>query len=624
MPGRLSSIMRLLIVGADSIDVLRQALRDAFGADALFLPVLSHLTPEFDSLVVTVCGTPGPDDDDAPAVSARAARVPSLTVRLRPDDVLIGPLTLPDRAGCARCVHRRLRAALIGNQIVGAAGTAPTAATPDISVAMPALVSEIRALTAGGRTSSRLLNRILRVDLSTGGASLHRALPMPHCAVCGGAAALDDRFQAQPVLSRIDSVDAVPDALDGIVDPLTGLIPAVAIEPCAADGLPVIATAAPPHVIADDGTVRRLPVGWGKGLTRADALLSAVGEAIERYAASMPDLSRVAWSAIGDLTGDLLDPRAFALYSDEQYARADFPFVRFDPAVRHPWVSGRWLDTGAPVWVPAVFAYLSFILRREHHFCQGTSNGLAAGVSYEDAARRASFELVERDAFMTAWLTATPGIRVELDATLDPALQPVLQAIRSLGPSVETYLLRSACGSAALCLGIGDGDRWPAVTLGLGAAADARGAIRHALLELAQTGPHLRRLMQCGALPVPSEPHAVREMLHHAAYYFPRERAAAFDHIRGSGGGIRLADLPVADGDDSLACCAANLTSAGVRVVLVDVTSADVAMTGFRVVRAVSPDLQPISYGYGFDRMPVARVRACGLRPDVGPVHPIW
>ena len=48
-------------------------------------------------------------------------------------------------------------------------------------------------------------------------------------------------------------------------------------------------------------------------------------------------------------------------------------------------------------------------------------------------------------------------------------------------------------------------------------------------------------------------------------------------------------------------------------VAIVDVTSPDVATGPFRVVRAVSPDLQGLAYGYGMDRAVVSRIRAMGL-----------
>src|SRR6185295_538719 len=108
---------------------------------------------------------------------------------------------------------------------------------------------------------------------------------------------------------------------------------------------PIVLTAAPPYTLEPDGSLRRLPIGWGKGLTLSAAILSAVGEAIERYAPSLPDPACVCWKRPDDLDRECLDPRAFALYTDEQYERNGFPYVRFDPQVRHPWVLGRWLGS---------------------------------------------------------------------------------------------------------------------------------------------------------------------------------------------------------------------------------------------------------------------------------------
>ena len=108
-------------------------------------------------------------------------------------------------------------------------------------------------------------------------------------------------------------------------------------------------------------------------------------------------------------------------------------------------------------------------------------------------------------------------------------------------------------------------------------------------------------------------------MLDHAAYFFPADRATAFDRLFAESEPVDLSELsmPTAALSDTLA-------RAGVRVAIVDVTAPDVAAGPFRVCRAVSPDLATLSFGWGMDRPAPARVRALrtdGCRP---PVHPVW
>jgi ribosomal protein S12 methylthiotransferase accessory factor len=112
-------------------------------------------------------------------------------------------------------------------------------------------------------------------------------------------------------------------------------------------------------------------------------------------------------------------------------------------------------------------------------------------------------------------------------------------------------------------------------------------------------------------------------MLDHAAYYFPQERARAFDRLRAAETTVSLAELKK-PASRSLNECVSALKQAGVRVALIDVTSPDVATGPFHVMRAVSPDLQPIWYGHGLDRLPVARIRNLGIAPDLPPINPIW
>ncbi len=599
------------VVGLGPEDALSSVLRKAFD-QVLFFPDKTLPTTKPHLAVGVYAGS---DEGLQSFIKwAHDAEVSALSVEIRNDAGVIGPLTLSARPGCGWCAIERLTAASATHQ----AALSSTTSLDEISRRIgPLLVREIRAIISDPQ-NSQLLDHALFVDPETLDESLHKIIPLAHCVVCGGAASFSPSAQEQLSLSVKDPPEVVLGALAGWVDSRTGVISDLFIEPPEIN-LPIIATAAPPHVIEKDGSVRRLPLGWGKGLTISGAILSAVGEAIERYSASIVDAERIVWKRPQELDGEFLDPRLCGLYSDEQYNRRGFPYVRFDMEIEHPWVQGNWVSNGQPVWIPAVFVFLTVELRQEQSICQGTSNGLAASTDKDDASLRAILELVERDAFMAAWLTGSSAQCLELD---DPLLHEVLKGLEGLGATVEIYtLLASAIGTTVLCLAFGDGENYPGVTFGLGCDLEPRAALKQAVLELGQTGPYLRRMMRSKTLTTPADPTAVTEMLDHAAYYFPLERASAFDRLRSNKSSGPLRDL---NANRSLQDCVAALNNAGVRVALIDVTSADVATGPFRVMRAVSPDLQPIWYGYGLERTPVERVRNMKVATNVPPINPIW
>ena len=611
------------IAGVPPEDALGRILCEAFD-NVLFLPGRVVLNQRTD-LAVGIFGKSDDQDSLLFTKSAHDAEIPALCVDFTSDAVLIGPLTLAGRSGCGRCAFERRLAALATVERV--AKTTPLLSYDDLSTKIaPVIIREMQLVMDSGPERSDLLDHVLAINIETLEESLHKVVPLASCAVCGGASSFPRTDRESFYLSPEDSPDFVLGALAGWVDQRTGVIGNLFIEPPDDPqvSLPIVVTAAPPHVLETDGSLRRLPIGWGKGLSVSGAVLSAVGEAIERYSASVVDQDRIVWKRPDELDGEYLDPRDCGLYAGAQYERSDFPYVRFDRDVTHPWVLGSWADSGQPVWVPALFAFLSVELRQEQLICQGTSNGLAASTDKDDAALRAMLELVERDAFMASWLTGCSARRIELDDTLNPLLRNVLEGIEALGATVEVYNLpTSVIGTTVLCLALGDGERYPGVTFGLGSDLDPHSALRQAVLELGQTGPYLRRMMRSKMLVTPTDPASVREMLDHAAYYFPQERASAFDSLRTGKTSVCLSDLNSV-AKRSLNDCVSALNQAGVRIALIDVTSADVATGPFRVVRAVSPDLQPIWYGYGLERNPTERIRKLGIASDIPPINPIW
>jgi ribosomal protein S12 methylthiotransferase accessory factor len=585
-----------------------------------------------------VIGTIAPEDRFHQMQFARyihEAELVALFGSLRGGEAFIGPVVIPKKTACWNCCRLRLLANAAqpwaAHVVQDASSSQDINTQPRMRLApMAPVLGHLLALEAlkllSGYALCQLFGQLLIHNLITLETTRHTIIPMPWCEICGGAQSTrkDERTPLQ--LRTTETPQGLLQCLRGWVDPRTGIISRLeVIRPEPSDPrLPVCATAVLSSYTDGVYDPTAIDSAGGKGLSETEAMIGAVGEAIERYSASRIRVDQLHQSPIQALTGDILDPRCLCLYEESQYRRPDFPFVRFDPERPHLWTSGRWMDDGERVWVPALPTFYLFPDGSEDAFCQVTSNGLAAGADWEDAALRAVCELVERDACMLTWLCRRPGRRLLVDATLEPGILEVIQQLQLCGAQLELYLLDVGLSiPTVICLGFGDGQRWPGVTVGSAAHPSPRIAARKAILEQGYSGSHFRRAMLRGD-PIPDSPEQVRTFLDHALYYVPKSRAKACDFLRygGDPNPVSLATLPEPT-DLSLKSCAVRLTACGVRVALVDATAPDVAQGPFRVVRALGTNMQPLHCGFGLERLDNPRLRTLlvgEINPDLHPL----
>jgi ribosomal protein S12 methylthiotransferase accessory factor len=574
---------------------------------------------------------------------AHEAGIPSLSAHLEGFEAVLGPAVLPGATACWNCCRQRrlanaahydeqraLHDALLRERPRPRrrASLAPAAGLLGHDLAMAAL--GLLAHPEDAPLAGRLLVRNL-VSLRT---SIHGVLRLPACDVCGGAlrAADEPEFPAGARLEDARDPCELRRMLEGVVDGKTGIVSRVVLEalgPAAYPEAPCTAMATlsrPIGVHVCPHAAHPPPSGAGKGKTRVSAMIRAVGEAVERYAASCLDGRALRKSTLVDLRAsgaDHLSPRDLCFYDESQYARADFPYARVSEAAPLDWVLGRWLDTRAPVYVPALPVFFDYPAPCEEAFCQVTSNGLAAGASLNDAALRAAMELIERDAFMMTWLSRLPGRRLHLDESVDPSTREVARQLAERGARLELYLLEAGVAvPTVMAVGFGDGQRWPGATVALAAHLSPRVAIDKAVAEQGHVGPYLCRMMIDAQRPVPERPEDVCSLDEHALYYFPPSRASAFAFLD-KGPGVRAAELEE-PASLTTSLVVERLRAAGLRVAIVDVTSADLAKTPFRVVRAVGPGFVQIHFGHrlaplGHPRV-LASLAARPINPDPHPM----
>jgi ribosomal protein S12 methylthiotransferase accessory factor len=346
----------------------------------------------------------------------------------------------------------------------------------------------------------------------------------------------------------------------------------------------------------------------GKGRTREAAMSAAIGEALERYCAYHWDQRKTFLSRWERLQIPAVSPAECVLYSDRQYAIADWPYHRWVPDDEVTWLPAVELPASCPVALPASLVYLVYpVGRATDSFAPSTSNGLAAGPSLDAAILSGVFELIERDALLTTWLNRLPAVEIEFANAGGPAAD-VYRHYARFGVELRAFLLRTDLPPFVMMAVALDSDpERPATLIGMGCHLDPAVALEKAVFELCQARPsessRYREKPPQSRLKTYED---VRSLEDHPAFLSLPERRGEFEFLWAKAERARIEDLPgrsAGETNRDLERVVRGLSERGHRVVYADLTTADVAPSGIRVVRTLATGLQPIHFGYGQERL---------------------
>ncbi|GAA2267718.1 SagD family biosynthesis docking scaffold protein [Streptomyces ruber] len=579
------------------------------------------------------------DDGWTPQTASAPAGVRRLPVRVELGNVVIGPMTVPGRTGCARCAQTRReraagpdspRAALLrrfGERLADRA--APVLSAWACDAAATLVADELAA--PEGRLTRRA---VVILSLTTMAVGVHPFLPDPHCPECGGLP--EDRpptlmDTARPKLRddvyRVRDLRTDWDALvRTYVDGRTGVVRQLDVR--TDYRYPMVS--APLYL--PDG---QQEAGFGRDLDYASCERTALAEALERLGGARPGGRRTTVRACyREVADQAVDPAELGLYPPERYTEPGFPYPPFDPELELNWVWGHSFARDAPILVPEDYAYY----RTRHGnplarpLAYEVSNGCALGGCLEEAALHGLVELAERDAFLLTWYARLPVPRVDPATVSDPRIGVLAERIRQdSGHEVMAFATTpehgiptawimavhpSARSSAATGRGTGpaaDGAGEPAAVCAAGAHFDPEQALLNGLLELSANlgwnrDAYRQERERIGAMV--TDPRLVREMRDHALLYC---HPAAFDRF-----GFLLGDdrgLPVeeafaradcrprgADLREDLAEVVARFTGRGRDVIVVDQTTDEHRAGGLACAKVIVPGLLPMTFGHAVRR----------------------
>lgn len=616
-------------VGVAASGLLAQDLHAVLASSGLNVVVvpLDELEPAAQGCTLLVGAADDPDDASGDAVARVAQQhgTPWLHVTTDGETAWLGPLFIPHETACWRCLQHRLNSNrrhrdLYERFLAARRAAGATPRTPPAPLFVRQAVAGLAALEVlrflFAHEPPQCVGHVVFVRLSDFQTVRETVLKIPGCPVCAAAPARE-RLTCTAT-ARSPTPEGPPAARrfgDLLVGRHCGIVQRVCEIPRRWDDPDV-------HVVGVEladatalGPAATVSRAGGVGLSVDDAWSGAIGEAAERYAAAVAPAQlpsrECAWTDFDP--AEAVDPATLALFSDEQYGQAGFPFHPFRRDTRTAWLTGWHLTPSlgaarSPCWLPTDCVGLSCqCLGTERPITVPTSTGLAAGQTLARSLLAGVCEVIERDAFIVAWFNTLSAPRVDLHARPLQWLRELLEN-RLLWPRIEYHVadLTSDAGVPVYAV-ISRGPSEDGLIVSFGAACHpcARLALTKALLEAAAGRVCVRQRVRSQPRRAYRRDFAdVCTFEDHAQFYTRHPRH--WPQLRGLVSTRLLADLdgfarPPADDAAALGKIVAELASLGLSAYGCDLTTPDVAAAGVQVVRVLVPGMQPL---HGDHRLP--------------------
>lgn len=339
-----------------------------------------------------------------------------------------------------------------------------------------------------------------------------------------------------------------------------------------------------------DGEGRASAIGQGVDTDPQVAKVKAVAEALERLCLFDPLRSGFRKARFGELD-DQIDPADFHCYSSSQVADRDAELQEIR-AAKLEWAPARDRLSGREVLVPRQLVYLDTARREPLRIRrESISSGAALGrAGAEEAFSRGLFELIERDAFIAAWLKNQEPPRL---MGFEGAIANLIALLDRYRLDCRVFDTRGGLGApSVVALTVDRSGVGPAVTAGIAAAETYEDAVRAAVLESVGQRRAFRLLALSEDIAEPGEEPDIVSADSRIAFWSSLNRLADLPTWWDASSTVSMASL------DSKACPLAdvldNLSSRGFQVLESDITKPEIASQGFEVVRVTAPELHPL------------------------------
>lgn len=457
---------------------------------------------------------------DAINQHALASRQGWMLARLVGEVLWIGPVFLPDQTACWQCMAHRIRinrpvedyVRRQRSDLAQKPELARAAFNASIQLGANIVATEIAKWLAG---SSRLHDQLITLNALTMQTQIHPVMRRPQCPACGTLQHTDRSPQSVTLMPRPKphgrqrslTTEQALAASSQLISPITGVITHLTDAFPQAEGLMFNyvaghAFAKPPQ---DVRALQQQLAGrsGGKGQTEAQAKMSAIGEAVERYAGTFwSEGEMMCRASYRDLADDAIHPAQVTLFSETQYAnrtvwnahqKGGFHRVPepFNESALIDWTPFWSLTHQTTRFYPA---YCSYYGHPDQRLGYGgcDSNGCASESTLEEAVYQAFLELAERDSVALWWYNRIKRPAVDLDSFDIPYIEAVQRYYERhhrdlwvLDLTADLSIPTFAAISARVDREVED------IMIGFGAHLDAPTALLSAVTEMNQFWPNV-------------------------------------------------------------------------------------------------------------------------------------
>ncbi|ETT59037.1 hypothetical protein C173_30241 [Paenibacillus sp. FSL R7-277] len=362
--------------------------------------------------------------------------------------------------------------------------------------------------------------------------------------------------------------------------------------------------------------------GFGRAYRRPEAMKLAVLEALERYCGmcdrTAPAAERFSYE---QLSGQAVNPAVFGLHDAETMAHPAYRLQHYKESLPVYWTPVFSMREHREVLVPEQLVYFA-----DGHFRIGTnrfvydsSNGLALGSTWEEAALHGLFEVIERDNFLCAWYNRLPLREIDISGSPLEALKQLIYFLELEGIQIRFFDISMELKVPSVWALAYD-TREGAVMKAYNAAAAhviPGKAVESAAMEVITSLPiYAAELKEGGsaytrAQQLVNNPGAVTEFEDHVLYYASESNCVqALDFVL-RGDGRQKASLEELYPDaydpggrfthDDLAGDLEELAAAVIdrygELYIADVTPDEVADFGYRAAKVLVPGMMPMTFG---------------------------